>query len=82
MADFCFDCTIRHFGQEYATRNDMAGLCKEDEMIGTLCEGCGGGYFDHEGKRVPCPDCGPEAPMHVQPEGHCLTCGRIWVVTS
>lgn len=50
MADFCKDCSIELFGEDF---NDFAGLCKENEMIYVLCEGCGWVYVNHFGARIP-----------------------------
>jgi hypothetical protein len=49
MADFCKQCSIETFGADYG---DLKGLCKEDELIVELCEGCGPIQVDHTGKCV------------------------------
>ena len=49
MADFCRQCTIVVFGEEYADKNDMQGLCEPDEMAAVLCEHCGHTWVDNEG---------------------------------
>lgn len=51
MADFCYDCAEKIWGDPEL--NDFKGLCKPGETIIELCEGCGG-YIevDHEGKRI------------------------------
>lgn len=42
MADFCRDCTIEFFGEEYAVRNDFIFPSWEKGSFGwVLCEGCG-----------------------------------------
>ena len=51
MADFCRDCSIETWGQDFG---DLAGLStKEDTENGlfcvVLCEGCGVIEVDHEG---------------------------------
>ena len=46
MADFCKQCLIELFGED---TGDLAGLCKEDELVAALCEGCGYCVVDHEG---------------------------------
>lgn len=52
MADFCWGCTEEIFGEEYAPKNDMRGLCAETEIVQVLCEGCSGMiWVDHEGRR-------------------------------
>ncbi len=38
MADFCKQCSIEIFENDYG---DFAGLCKKEETIEVLCEGCG-----------------------------------------
>ncbi len=49
MADFCKDCSIKTFGEDYG---DMKGLCEEDECAVVLCEGCGFIYVDSDGKKI------------------------------
>lgn len=46
MADFCRQCSIEIFGSDF---KELAGLCKEDEVAGVICEGCGYTYVDHNG---------------------------------
>lgn len=53
MADFCKQCSIDTFTEDFG---DMQGLCKEDEMVHVLCEGCGPCIVDSEGKCI-CIDC-------------------------
>lgn len=58
MADFCKQCSIEIFGDDF---RDLAGCSKlEDTARGmfapVICEGCGPTYVDHEGKCV-CRDC-------------------------
>ena len=50
MADFCWDCCWNHLGVE-SELNDMKDLCKEDEYVRVLCEGCGEIVVNSEGKR-------------------------------
>jgi hypothetical protein len=50
MADFCYDCFERLFGD--GTNNDMRELCADDEYIMVLCEGCGVIWVDHIGGRL------------------------------
>lgn len=53
MADFCWDCFAELFSPDIPVeRNDLAGLCSKDTMIHALCEGCGEGWFDFEGRRI------------------------------
>ena len=49
MADFCKDCSLKMFGEDF---RELAGLCKEDECCVALCEGCGFIYVDFEGKKI------------------------------
>lgn len=49
MADFCKECSEEIFGEDLG---DLTDLCKENEMISVLCEGCGYIYVDHKGIRV------------------------------
>jgi hypothetical protein len=51
MANFCYSCVTDMFGIP-AEKNDLTGICKEDQMFPAICESCGPGFFDHEGKRV------------------------------
>jgi hypothetical protein len=53
MADYCYDCYERLFGD--GADNDLRGLCKPGEMVHVLCEGCGGILVDHNGRKVNCP---------------------------
>lgn len=50
MADFCYDCFNRIFGD--GTNNDMKDLCAPDEKASVLCEGCGWIWVDCNGKRI------------------------------
>ena len=52
MASFCYNCTAQLFGEEYADRNDFAGIVHTDERYYCLCEGCGWTTVDKDGKRV------------------------------
>ena len=51
MADFCKQCSIEIFGEDY---NDLAGLCEKGSIISELCEGCGPCYVDYTGTCVSC----------------------------
>jgi hypothetical protein len=58
MADFCKQCSIDMFGDDWY---DLAGLSDEEQtasglFAGVLCEGCGPTQVDHLGKCVN-PDC-------------------------
>ncbi|MDW9531939.1 hypothetical protein RWE87_13735 [Sinorhizobium meliloti] len=51
MADFCRQCSIDTFGEDY---RDMAGISKPEDTAQELyaqviCEGCGVTSVDHEG---------------------------------
>jgi hypothetical protein len=50
MAAFCYQCTKRYFPEAKPEVNDMTHG-QPDQVIYDVCEGCGPGYFDHEGKR-------------------------------
>ena len=59
MAEFCKQCSIEHFGQDFG---DLAGLISDYEVergLGAcvICEGCGFIQVDHEGKCI-APNCG------------------------
>lgn len=52
MADFCQQCSIEHFGEDFG---DFAVLVteeavKQDRAAIVLCEGCGPIAVDHKGK--------------------------------
>lgn len=56
MADFCKECSIANFGQDF---RDLAGLVPEDILATgiqavaiVLCECCGPISVDNEGKRT------------------------------
>ncbi len=51
MAEFCYDCIKRVFPELDPCKNDLAhGV--EGEVAWELCEGCGEGWFDWQGRRV------------------------------
>lgn len=55
MAEFCRTCWPDHFGKHHSGDkdfNDLKDLCKPGYMVHDLCEGCGPGWFDHNGARV------------------------------
>lgn len=69
MADFCRQCSLEHFGEDF---RELAGMSTpEDTAKGlftvNICEGCGFVLVDHEGECVD-PDC----PKHggVKREAH------------
>lgn len=54
MADFCKQCSIATFGEDYG---DFAGLQTEEDtannlVTSVLCEGCGPTEVDHTGECV------------------------------
>ena len=59
MADFCKQCSIKLFGEDFG---DLSDLCKPDELVGVLCEGCGGTVVDHTGT------CLTDCLLHHHPE--------------
>ena len=50
MADFCYDCTVKLFGEEF--ENDFQGLCSDQESIQVLCEGCGFVEVNSDGRKI------------------------------
>ena len=51
MADFCSECSIKLFEEDF---RDFAGIVKQDEKLAqVLCEGCGIIWVDKNGKKVP-----------------------------
>lgn len=38
MADFCKQCSIELFGEDF---EDLAQIAKEDQLLRCTCEGCG-----------------------------------------
>ncbi len=46
MADFCKECSIVMFGEDFG---DLAGLVEEGDVAVVLCEGCGTVAVDDEG---------------------------------
>lgn len=54
MANFCKQCSIDHFGEDY---NDLSGLSTQEKTENELypvviCEGCGVTQVDHNGRCV------------------------------
>lgn len=55
MAWFCKKCTdagIMESEWSDANENGIVFDIKEEECVGEICEGCGGGYFDRYGYPV------------------------------
>jgi len=53
MADFCRECHEETFGKKLTDAIYSMKLCKEDEMVPILCEGCGEVVFvDWDGRKV------------------------------
>jgi len=53
MADFCRECHEDLFGKECTDAVYSIKLCKEDEMVLMLCEGCGEViWVDMNGKKL------------------------------
>ena len=52
MADYCWDCYEKYFGD--GENNDFKGICKPGEKAHVLCEGCPEGWIwvDHEGRKI------------------------------
>lgn len=54
MADFCKQCSIEQFGEDFG---DLAGLADLDNEVLAICEGCGFIEVDCEGNCIaPCCD--------------------------
>lgn len=51
MASFCYDCIKKTFPTVSPDRNDLRHD-SPGELQYDVCEGCGAGWFDWEGKRV------------------------------
>lgn len=51
MADFCYKCVQDNF-EVPGNMNDMRGICEPGYAASAVCEGCGPGWFDHDGKRI------------------------------
>ncbi len=51
MAEFCYDCIQRVFPEVDPRKNDLAHLA-HGEVAWEVCEGCGEGWFDWQGRRV------------------------------
>jgi uncharacterized membrane protein YgcG len=49
MADFCRQCSIEEFGQDFG---DLAGLVSPGSAGRVICEGCGITYVNHLGECV------------------------------
>lgn len=54
MADFCKQCSIDMFGEDFG---DLAGITTEEDtansrFVFVICEGCGPTDVDHTGKCV------------------------------
>lgn len=79
MADFCYQCTAKYFGDELAPKNDCRDLISKMEYDNgsgavVLCEGCGPTMVDHEGRCLGCnkhPFIEGPTPTHIE-EG--MTC--------
>ena len=51
MANFCYDCTAKVFPDADPTQNDMVHG-ELGEFIHDICEGCGEGWFNWQGKKA------------------------------
>lgn len=59
MADFCKECSVTHFGEDF---RDLAGLSSEKDtkeglFAVAICEGCGYIQVDHTGKCIGTDNC-------------------------
>lgn len=50
MADFCWECT-KKMGVD-PKKNELSREGRGDYKYMDLCEGCGWGYFNEQGKRI------------------------------
>lgn len=50
MADFCYQCTERLYGERLGGRNDFVLEAPTKELRPVLCEGCGNTHVDWMGK--------------------------------
>lgn len=48
MADFCKQCSIEEFGEDF---EELKGLC-ESGTVFTMCEGCGACHVNKDGECV------------------------------
>lgn len=46
MADYCKQCSVQLFGEDY---RELAGLCSPGEVAHVICEGCGFVTVDPDG---------------------------------
>ena len=51
MSEFCYDC-IREYEPEISPKLNGLRHKQRGELLFDVCEGCGEGWFDWEGKRV------------------------------
>jgi len=49
MADFCKQCSVNMFGEDFG---DLKGIPDPGQLADVICEGCGFTTVDHEGKCV------------------------------
>lgn len=50
MADFCKQCSLDHLGIPNYT--DLDKLCKDDEYVQVICEGCGQTVVNSKGECI------------------------------
>ena len=49
MANFCKQCSIEHFGEDF---EDHKGRCEAGQILIGTCEGCGRTVMDHTGRCI------------------------------
>lgn len=49
MADFCKQCSILMFGEDFGDFDNLPGM-REGDQAAVICEGCGFTEIDHHGK--------------------------------
>ena len=80
MADFCYQCTEKLFGKEFAPGNDFHSMITKSEvdkgfLLPVLCEGCGYIMVDHEGRKVKTAD---DIVQEINVCENCLRNERKW----
>lgn len=61
MAEFCYDCVRTVFPEADPRRNDLTHGDK-GVVVWEVCEGCGPGWFDWQGRRVQVDEPPPAGP--------------------
>lgn len=56
MADFCQQCSIEQFGEDFHNLANLGPPLSPGKGYIVICEGCGATFVDHEGRCIS-PDC-------------------------